>query len=340
MKTIGIIGLGPMGQRYVNAVQNMEEIRIAVADVRADAVKKIEDFQLKQEVSIYSNHLDMLQNERVDILIIATNGPSHYPLFLDARKYGVKKVICEKPIAISISQAKDMVNKSEAEGMMLAVNHGRRWSKDYIALRDKIRNEVIGPVESVMFSMGGGQLGCNGTHFIDLVSFLLDQKVVQVCGFLNDENIPNPRGAQFKDPGGYAIFHLSSGTRMFFEMTDDLGIPPLLIINGKYGRIIINELKRLYTIEAREKQDQELSVTRYGTPLKLMEECNLELDIITLSRDLVMSLLRDELPANPLHAVEALEVVIGIHFSHETGNKMIELPLTDKEYSNKMFSFT
>ncbi|EJL30562.1 Gfo/Idh/MocA family protein [Brevibacillus sp. BC25] len=340
MKTIGIIGLGPMGQRYVNAVQSMEEIRIAVADVRSDAVKKIEDFHLKQEVSIYSNHLDMLQNERVDILIIATNGPSHYPLFLDAMKYGVKKVICEKPIAISISQAKDMVNKSKAEGMLLAVNHGRRWSKDYVALRDKLRNEVIGPVESVMFSMGGGQLGCNGTHFIDLVSFLLDQKVVQVCGFLNDENIPNPRGAQFKDPGGYAIFHLSSGTRMFFEMTDDLGIPPLLIINGKYGRIIINELKRSYTIEAREKQDQELSVTRYGTPLKLMEECNLELDIITLSRDLVMSLLRDEIPANPLHAVEALEVVIGIHFSHETGNKMIELPLTDKEYSNKMFSFT
>ncbi|CAI8998289.1 putative dehydrogenase [Brevibacillus sp. IT-7CA2] len=340
MKTIGIIGLGPMGQRYVNAVQTMEEIRIAVADVRADAVKKIEDFHLKQEVSIYSNHLDMLQNERVDILIIATNGPSHYPLFLDAMKYGVKKVICEKPIAISISQAKDMVNKSKAEGMMLAVNHGRRWSKDYVALRDKLRSEVIGPVESVMFSMGGGQLGCNGTHFIDLVSFLLDQKVVQVCGFLNDENIPNPRGAQFKDPGGYAIFHFSSGTRMFFEMTDDLGIPPLLIINGKYGRIIINELKRSYTVEAREKQDQELSVTRYGTPLQLMEECNLELDIITLSRDLVMSLLRDEIPANPLHAVEALEVVIGMHYSHEMGNKMIELPLTDQEYSNKLFSFT
>lgn len=340
MKTIGIIGLGPMGQRYVEAIQSMEQIKLIVVDLRPEAIQQVQDRQLKHKLVTYTTLSDMLQNEQLDVLVIATNGPSHYSIYLDAVKHGVKRIVCEKPIATSVAQAKEMVTIARAEGILLAVNHGRRWSSDYVLLREKIKSGVIGPVESVMFSMGGGQMGCNGTHFVDLVSYLLDQSVVQVCGFLNDENLPNPRGPHFKDPGGYAIFHFDSGARMFFEMTEDLGIPPLIVMNCKYGRITINEIERSYTIEMRTEQDRELPVTRYGTPLRQVEKAKLELDIISISRDLLVSILREEIPADPQHAVNALEVVIAIHLSHEKGNKQIHIPISDEEFSNKIFMFT
>lgn len=341
MSTIGIIGLGPMGHRYVEAIQMLlEPVKIAVTDLRTEVIEQAKAKYPTQEFSVYTNHEDMLKSEQLDVLIIATNGPSHYSLFLDAIKFGVNRVICEKPIATSIHQAQEMVSIAREKGVKLAVNHGRRWAADYLLLREKLKFGVIGPVESMMFSMGGGQMGCNGTHFIDLASFLLDDQVEQVCGFLNDEGVPNPRGAHFKDPGGYAILHFRAGTRMFFELTEDLGIPPVLVINGKYGRITVNELQRSYFIEARNEQDRELPVTRYGTPLHETQTCKLELNIIEFCQNLLMNMLQDRIPANPQCAVDALETVIGIHYSHHLGNKVINLPITDEEYCNKLFSFT
>ncbi|HBZ81742.1 Gfo/Idh/MocA family oxidoreductase [Brevibacillus sp. FSL K6-0770] len=340
MKTIGIVGLGPMGLRYVEVMKKMEQIKLAVVDLRQEAIQQVKERQLKHEVVAYSSHADMLQHEQLDVLIIATNGPSHYPIYLDAVKHGVKRIICEKPIATSIAQAREMVEIARAEGITLAVNHGRRWSKDYVSLREKLRSGIIGSVESIMFSMGGGQMGCNGTHFIDLAGYLLEQNVVQVCGFLNDENIANPRGANFKDPGGYAIVHFEAGARMFFEMAEDLGIPPLMVINGKCGRVTINEIERFYLIETRNEDDWALPVTRYGTPLRRVEKEKLELDIHALSHDLLQAVFQDEAPADPEYAVKALEAVIGIHLSHEKGNKQIALPIADEECINRLFKFT
>ncbi|MDH4618270.1 Gfo/Idh/MocA family oxidoreductase [Brevibacillus sp. AY1] len=340
MTTIGIIGLGPMGQRYVEALQTFPQYKLAVTDVRTAAIEKVRDTYSVKELASYTTHVDMLKNENIDLLIIASNGPSHYSLFIDALRYGIPRIICEKPIATSLEEARKMIDLASAKDVLLSVNHGRRWADDYVLLREKIKNEVIGSVESIMFSMGGGQMGCNGTHFIDLVSFLLDDKIEQLCGFLNDEGVPNPRGAQFKDPGGYAILHFRSGTRMFFELTEDTGIPPLLVINGRYGRITVNELQRVYIIEARTVADRSLPVTRYGTPLLEKEIYTIKLDMIELCRELITSMLRDQVPADPQHAADALEAIIGIHYSSERENRLVKLPITDREYVEKRFLFT
>ncbi|MED1745804.1 Gfo/Idh/MocA family protein [Brevibacillus borstelensis] len=340
MTTVGIIGLGPMGQRYIEAVQLLGNVKVAVMDLKEEAVETLKARSLDLEISSYTDHHDLLKSEALDILIIATNGPSHYSLFLDAVEYGVQRIICEKPIATSLFQAREMIRISKESGVLFAVNHAKRWASCSYELRKKIKENVIGPVESVMFSMGGGQMACNGTHFIDLVSYLLDQKVIQIYGFLNDEGIPNPRGEQFKDPGGYAILHFESGTRMFFEMTEDLGIPPLLVINGKYGRITMNDLKKTYVLEARTIEDRVLPVTRYGTELKVIESGILDRNIIQSSYELILNMLKDNLFDNPQHAVEALEVIIGIHESHRAGNKPITLPLTDEEAVSRQYMFT
>ncbi|CAH1192858.1 Inositol 2-dehydrogenase/D-chiro-inositol 3-dehydrogenase [Paenibacillus plantiphilus] len=342
MTKICVIGLGPMGKRHLLALRKIENAEIcSVVDLREDTLRMIgEEFSISESCR-FQSHIDAIRISKPDIVAIATNGPSHYSIFEDLVRSGVKQILCEKPLATSLRDAQNMADLAKKHRVRLLVNHPRRWCSDYIALKGKLRNGIIGKIESFSFTMGGGQMGCNGTHFIDLFMFLSGYKVKSVVGFLNDENVPNPRGVQFADPGGYAIFHLFDDTRVFFELTEDIGIPPMITINGTYGRILIEETKGYYTIERRDEETINLPVTRYGTPLTLIEQINFEeLDIVNLTGLAYSKLMVDEFENVVNHAIDALEAIISIHDSHEQGNRKIQLPLQGDVIRDRRFLFT
>lgn len=342
MLNVCLIGLGPMGKRHLTAIKQIDEFKIVAAVERNEHTLHsiCDEYGIPNECR-FTSYEDAFAKNKPDIVAIATNGPSHYPIFKDVVNAGVKMVLCEKPIATSLSDAREMDMLAKSNGVTLIVNHARRWCEDYIHLKQQLAQGLIGKVESYMFSMGGGQLGCNATHFIDLIIFLSDQQTSSVSGFLNDENVPNPRGEQFKDPGGYALIHLKDNTRVFFEMTEDLGIPPILIINGTYGRIIIEETKGRYTVEKRSKENENLPITRYGTVLSEHYSVPFEnLDIIALTKKAYELFGEERELEMERHAYHALETVIAFHYSNEQSNRAVELPLEDAKILNRMFSFT
>jgi predicted dehydrogenase len=342
MLNVCVIGLGPMGKRHLLAIEQSNDIKlVAVVEQNLETLHLVGaeyKINIKQR---YNSYKDASAHESFDIVVIATNGPSHYSIFKEVIYSGVKMVLCEKPIATSLSDARDMEVLSKKNGVKLIVNHARRWTEDYIRLKEKLSQNLIGKIESYMFSMGGGQLGCNATHFIDLICFLSNEKVSSVIGFLNDENIPNPRGQQFKDPGGYALMHLSDETRVFFEMTEDLATPPILIINGTIGRVVVEELKRVYTVEKRSKENEHLPITRYGTPLSEVDIVPFEhLDQIMLIKQAYQFLIDDKEYDFDKYAYHAIETVIAIHYSNELSNRAVKLPILDEHVINQRFSFT
>jgi predicted dehydrogenase len=342
MSKIALIGAGPMGIRHLQAIKNLPDLAlVGLVDLNPSVLDKLVDEMKIPASVVFTNHLEMLLQQQPDLVIIATNGPSHFSIFQDIVNAGVKKILCEKPIATSVKQARAMIEIAHQNDVMLQVNHARRWSSDYIELKRRLDQGVIGEVESIYCSMGGGQMACNGTHMIDLASFLFDRQTKQVVGFLNDKQILNPRGEQFTDPGGYAVIHFEDHKRMFFEMTDDLGIPPIFIISGTYGRVVIEELKRFYTIESRKKEDRKLSITRYGTQLSDIEQISItDLDIVSLCQRAIERLMSGDTALHGPAAVNALETVIGVHFSNKNDNKPISLPILDEQMVEQGFSFT
>ncbi|REE84498.1 putative dehydrogenase [Paenibacillus taihuensis] len=342
MKKVAIIGLGPMGIRHIQACRNSKELDLAGgADLNVARVEELISDGFLPSGGGFSDYKQMIVELKPDIVVISTNAPSHYDIFHEVVNLGVKNILCEKPIATSIEQAINMIETASLYDVLLLVNHSRRWCLDYVELKSLLEIGEIGKVESVTFSMGGGQMGCNGMHIFDLISYLTGARVDKLIGFLNDEGVENPRGKHFFDPGGYALVHLDCGIRVYFEMTEDLGIPPLLIINGTYGRVTIEETKKRMTVEKRASEDCELPVTRYGTPLKHVTEHFFEhLDIVELTRVGLENLAKGEILADPSDALKALEVVIAIHASHEMGNKMIMLPINENHTIEKVFSFT
>ena len=89
----------------------------------------------------------------------------------------------------------------------MTVSYLRRFSDSYSSLIEEIHiNKKIGIPKSVIITCGAGGISTVGTHFLDLCTYLLNEKIISVVAFPINKNLPNPRGNEFEDPGGYLIF--------------------------------------------------------------------------------------------------------------------------------------
>jgi predicted dehydrogenase len=92
-----------------------------------------------QPVAWYRTHQDMLARERLDVVCIATPHYLHAPMTLAALEAGAH-VVCEKPIAIAVSEADRMIDAAKRAGKLLAIGHQGRFSSEAQAAK-----RLIGP---------------------------------------------------------------------------------------------------------------------------------------------------------------------------------------------------
>ena len=132
-----VIGLGRHGMRHLQAYQRLENVEIvAVCDVKQENVSAaVAEFRTARG---YDDWRQLLSNERLDVISVVTNGPTHAPITIAAADAGVGHVLCEKPFATSVADGRRMIAACENRGTRLAVCHGRRWVSSYQQLRDLI----------------------------------------------------------------------------------------------------------------------------------------------------------------------------------------------------------
>src|SRR5688572_2799636 len=91
---------------------------------------------------------------------------------------GVKAINCEKPIATNLGDADAMVALCERAGVVLVVNHQRRFNGESVQARRWIDEGRVGAVEHLVTGVRGDLLH-DGTHAIDLLRFYLDDRPVE-----------------------------------------------------------------------------------------------------------------------------------------------------------------
>ena len=323
-----VIGLGRHGMRHLQAYQRLENVEIVgVCDVRAENVAAaVAEFPTAHG---YDDWQQLIGSERLDVISVVTNGPTHAPITIAAAEAGVGHVLCEKPFATSVADGLRMIDACNSRGTRLAVCHGRRWVSSYQQLRDLIGEGLIGKVCHFWFTCGGGLFAGNGTHFMDLARMLSGGNPVSVTAMLDTTGTPNPRGAEFQDPGAMAVYHFDNGMRMVVDMFEDLGIPPRIEIAGSIGRILIDEVESRWEILARDGDDREKPVGQYWLPLVPKPFEPAPLDMI----EILVSGLKELLGGGPISCTGAdglttLEMVIGAHVSSRNGGIPIRLPLS------------
>jgi predicted dehydrogenase len=123
---------------------------------------------------------DLLRQEAVDVLSICSPTALHHDMVLEAVRAGVKAIFCEKPLAATIEEGVEMVGVCEAAGVVLAVNHSRRWDPVYVTVREALDRGEIGKLESIV-GCYPGHVHTMGTHLFDLMRWYAGD-AEWVCG--------------------------------------------------------------------------------------------------------------------------------------------------------------
>jgi predicted dehydrogenase len=191
-----VIGAGGVVARLRHIPAFQEAARLGTAELVAvcDPVVAALDAAGEQAGvdARYQDWKDVLARDDIDLLTIATPNSLHEPIAIAALAAG-KYVLCEKPLALSLDQARRMAAAARAAGHATAVNHRYRWVPAMHYLKELLETGEVGEVRQIFMNYfnalvldpatpiqwrqtkaeGGGVLGDIGSHLIDLALWLI-----------------------------------------------------------------------------------------------------------------------------------------------------------------------
>jgi predicted dehydrogenase len=207
------------------------------------------------------------------LAVIATWGPSHAEMFHKLVDRGVRRILCEKPLAASVSDAASMVRRAESEGVSLGVHHFIRYTGFAGALRGFALQHQLGEPVSLVVEGGAACLVTNGIHWIDFASSLFGSAPRKVVGTAQGEAI-NPRAADLMLYGGTAIWTFAAGQEAVISLSNRSSVALRARV---YFRDAVAETDSdvgVVTIRRRDRAAVERfpAVTRTGPPVETLLE--------------------------------------------------------------------
>ncbi|NNC80542.1 MAG: Gfo/Idh/MocA family oxidoreductase [Acidimicrobiales bacterium] len=193
----GVIGTGMMGVEHILNVLALDDTSVtAIADPDAGS----RDAGLAAAgvgTSVYTNHHDLLADDSIDAVVVATPNFTHLDVMRDVLATG-KHVICEKPLATTTADCKTMIELADGYPGVVWVGLEYRYMPAVQALINEAHAGVAGDVKMVTirehrfpflekigdwnrFSKNtGGTLVEKTCHYFDLMNLIIGQRPVQV----------------------------------------------------------------------------------------------------------------------------------------------------------------
>lgn len=184
-----LVGCGFIGQVHAaNLMAHPETALTLVADIDAARAQQLAQCYGSQAVSAEQ----ALRHDDIDAVLIASATPSHAAL-LEAAALAGKAVYCEKPIDLSLTRARQAVDKVLLLNVPVTVGFNRRFDHSHRQLKQQIRQGAIGQPELIQMVCrssamppfdylrhSGGQMRDQAIHFFDLLRWLTGDEVTLV----------------------------------------------------------------------------------------------------------------------------------------------------------------
>ena len=124
-----VVGLGAIGAEldanHCLAYKSCDMTKlVSICDTESNKVLRVQG-KHGPLIKGYDDFKKMLKSEKIDILSICTH--DHYSILKEAIKYPIKAIWCEKPIAMNLKEADDMINLCNKKHIFLHINHYRRY---------------------------------------------------------------------------------------------------------------------------------------------------------------------------------------------------------------------
>lgn len=148
----GIIGLGKIANKFAEGLTSVADAEIyGVASRNKDNAVS---FAQKHNAKVaYGSYVQLMKDEQVDVIYIATPHVFHRDLTIDCINNG-KAVLCEKPFAINFRQAEEMVDLSRSKGIFLMEALWTRFLPHFQFVIEKIKSGELGKIISMNADFG------------------------------------------------------------------------------------------------------------------------------------------------------------------------------------------
>ena len=134
-------------------------------------------FENEFQCLAYKNVEDALKNMRPELVVIAAPTVHHSKILNKVIELAnPKAILCEKPLAYDIEDARSMIENCKENGIQLFVNYMRRADPAVIEIKQSLESGVIkGPAKGVAWYSKG--LMHNGSHLFNLIEYWLGEMV-------------------------------------------------------------------------------------------------------------------------------------------------------------------
>lgn len=251
-KKIGcaIIGYGGMGSWHANKIINeMDEYAelIGIYDINPSR-----HFLAKERgIHTYLNQEELLSDERVQLITIATPNDVHKQIAIAALKSG-KNVICEKPVTLSTKELEDIISVATKYNKLFTVHQNRRWDEDFLTIKKIFDDNTLCNVYRIESRVqgsrgipgdwrnqkehGGGMVYDWGIHLLDQALMMtMPRKLKSVYAELT--NVTNENC----DDGFRTTLIFDDGLSFYVEVTTSNFIElPRWYMLGENGTAVIN----------------------------------------------------------------------------------------------------
>jgi|MDTC01.3.fsa_nt_gb predicted dehydrogenase len=202
---VGIVGLGQAGLRHLEAFTNLNNVEIQGV---ADPDKKIlNDLEIKYDFTTFTSYKDLF-DLKLDILVISTPHRYLYQIGVDAANLGIN-VLIEKPIALNLSDATNLVKHCDDKNVKMGVSFVHRYRKEVQKTKEWILEKKLGKLLLTNTTMvfpqrqplpkwlnspkdsGGGVIMYSAIHSLDMLCWLINDVCISVtakCGTFNQKD--------------------------------------------------------------------------------------------------------------------------------------------------------
>ena len=176
---LGVVGVGHLGQAHARVLAESPGVElVGVVDTNPDQAAAVAD---RHGAKVFDSHADLA--ECVDAACIVVPTVHHYMVACDFLKRGIPLLI-EKPLAINLEQATELVDLSRTHRAILQVGHIERFNPAYEELRTRtIRPKFVECERHGTFTGRSIDIGCVldlMIHDLDLLLDLIGGPVVEV----------------------------------------------------------------------------------------------------------------------------------------------------------------
>ena len=202
------------------------------------------------------------------------------------------------------------------------INSYRPLLQNFIQIK-KILKKNNEDAKSIIINSPFAGIGNMGSIFFDLALYFFQEKPLLAYCKIKKSTIPNPRGQEFQDPGGYGIITFKKNKRLIFDLSEDTGLPYTICIKSKNFEFMIDEINNKFYQKRRSKLLDSKPLYYYlFSPkldkLKVFEKYN----PIHFTEKTINEIFKKNYRSNIQSGIQVIKMIMACHLSSRSGREI------------------